>query len=264
MCLKLAHLIGMKPPSHSDAGDVRNQPTLQTQALEVVEAGKRAGLPYIAASADVSDPVPMCDPDGKPYAETLFRWLDPNFRYWNDRTFALRSGFIQASRICAEPFYFDGTDLKSWRPNRALDIFNENADYEPFGVASAIICPCYMPFGVLGAIVWAIDKPLKDIASVFSAHAPHMHLLTLKFLSAYRENASLDMPPEIVELTRREIQCLKWAALGKTDNEIAKIMGVSVPTVRFHLTNAARKLGVSGRAQAVRVATSMGYIGRSA
>ncbi|HAQ76512.1 MAG TPA: LuxR family transcriptional regulator, partial [Hyphomonas sp.] len=59
-------------------------------------------------------------------------------------------------------------------------------------------------------------------------------------------------------------QCLKWAAIGKTDSEIATIMGISVPTIRFHLTNAGQKLSVSGRAQAVRVATSLGYIGRSA
>jgi DNA-binding CsgD family transcriptional regulator len=254
----------MKPSSPSDTDSEETETDLHAQALEIVAAGKRAGLPYIAASADVSDPAPMCGSDGKPYAESLFSWFDPDLHYWNDRTFALRSGFIQAARICAEPFYFDGDVLKSWRPNRALEVFNENADYESFGVASAIICPCYMPYGILGAIVWATNGAVADIAATFAAHAPGMHLLTLKFLSAYRENVSLDISPDIVDLTRREIQCLKWAALGKTDSEIGKIMSVSVPTVRFHLTNAGRKLGVSGRAQAVRVATSMGYIGRRA
>lgn len=220
-------------------------------------------LPYVAASADVSDPSPMRDRNGKPFAESQFKWFDPDLHYWNDRTFALRAGFIQAARICAEPFYFDGSGLKSWRPNHALDAFNENAAYEPFGVANAVVCPCYMPFGVLGTIVWATNEPIADIAGVFRQNAADLQILTLKFLSSYREHVTHNDPPEVLDLTRREIQCLKWAALGKTDSEIGKIMSVSVPTVRFHLTNAGRKLGVSGRAQAVRMATSMGYIGRS-
>ena len=209
-------------------------------------------------------PAPILDPDGKPYAETLFKWFDPKLHYWNDRTFALRSGFIQASRICAEPFLFDGTKLKSWRPNQALDAFNANADYDAFGVASAIIRPCYMPFGGIGTLVWATNETVAVIDAVFSTHAGEMHPLSLHFLSSYRENATHAKLPEIVELTRRELQCLKWAALGKTDSEIAEIVGISVPNVRFHLTNSGHKMGVVGRAQAVRVATNLGYIGRSA
>ncbi len=227
----------------------------------VVEAGERIGLPYIATSADVGDPSAMRGVDGQPYAETKFSWFDPEFDYWNDRTFALRSGFIQASRICAEPFYYDGKVLRSWRQNRALEYFNAHAEYESYGVESAIICPCYMPAGVLGVAVWANNKHVSNIADIFKENASQLHLLSLKFLSSYRENVMPAEIPELPDLTRREIQCLKWAALGKTDNEIGTIMGVSIPTVRFHLANAAKKFGVFGRAQAVRVATSMGFIG---
>ena len=203
----------------------------------------------------------MCGPDGKPYAGDVFKWFDPDLDYWNDRTFALRSGFIQAARICSEPMYYDGTTLKSWRPIEALEVFNQNAEYETFGVKAAIVCPCHMPFGVLGVIVWATNEDLPDIADIFDQNAERLHILTLKLLSSYRDSATVTTPPETRDLTRREIQCLRWAALGKTDNEIGTIMGVSVPTVRFHLVNAGKKFGVHGRAQAVRVATSLGYIG---
>lgn len=247
-----------------DTGFGETTSDLHELAVELVEAGKRARLPYIAAAVDVSDPSPICDTNGRPYAETLFKWFDPDLDYWNDRTFALRSGFVHAARICSEPFYFDGKSLKSWRRNRALDVFNDNAEYEAFGVTNAIVCPCYMPFGVIGAITWVTNEHIPDIEATFAEHAPSLHLKTLKFLSTHRETVSQNKLTEIVDLTRREVQCLKWAALGKTDSEISKIVGVSVPTVRFHLTNAGRKLGVSGRAQAVRVATNMGYIGRGA
>jgi DNA-binding CsgD family transcriptional regulator len=53
-------------------------------------------------------------------------------------------------------------------------------------------------------------------------------------------------------LTERERRVLEEAAQGKTNKEIARALGVSVPTVAFHLGNAFRKLGVSNRKDAVR------------
>jgi DNA-binding CsgD family transcriptional regulator len=65
----------------------------------------------------------------------------------------------------------------------------------------------------------------------------------------------------VVRLTRREIQCLKWAAAGKTDSEVGQIMHIAVPTVRFHIRNAAGKLKATGRAQATHRAALLGYVG---
>ena len=80
-------------------------------------------------------------------------------------------------------------------------------------------------------------------------------------MAAYNEAIAAQRATPPVRLTRREIQCLKWAAAGKTDAEIGDIVQISLPTVRFHITNAARKLDVSGRSQAVHRAATLGYIG---
>ncbi len=61
-------------------------------------------------------------------------------------------------------------------------------------------------------------------------------------------------------LTRRERECLLWAAEGKTSWDTALILDVSERTVLFHLQNAAHKLGVSNRTQAVARAVCHGYI----
>ena len=45
-------------------------------------------------------------------------------------------------------------------------------------------------------------------------------------------------------LTCREIEVLRWAADGKTLNEVADILCLSVETVKFHTRNAAVKLGL--------------------
>ncbi|HSE46087.1 MAG TPA: LuxR C-terminal-related transcriptional regulator [Gemmatimonadales bacterium] len=50
-------------------------------------------------------------------------------------------------------------------------------------------------------------------------------------------------------LTQREAQVAQLVALGHSNPEIAKTLGIGEQTVKFHLTNAYRKLGVKTRAQ---------------
>lgn len=52
-------------------------------------------------------------------------------------------------------------------------------------------------------------------------------------------------------LTQREIEVLRFVAQGKTDKEIAHALQISVNTVRNHVQNILRKLGVSNRDAAV-------------
>jgi DNA-binding CsgD family transcriptional regulator len=52
-------------------------------------------------------------------------------------------------------------------------------------------------------------------------------------------------------LTKRETEILRWVARGKTNREIAGILGVSPHTVRKHLEHAYDKLGVHTRTAAI-------------
>lgn len=52
-------------------------------------------------------------------------------------------------------------------------------------------------------------------------------------------------------LSRREQEIMEWVKVGKTNVEIAQILGISARTVRNHLQNVFRKLDVINRAQAV-------------
>lgn len=229
-------------------------------AGQVATVGEEIGLPYIGTSPDIGSPAPMYGPDGRPFNGTLFRWLDPDLRYWEDRGFALRSAFVYATRSCAEPFYFKDGRLASWRLNPALEAINATYPIDPMGVGTAIVAPAYLPAGIIGAVVWASPDPAIDVARIFEARAVELHALTLRLMATYADAraGSAEAP---VRLTRREIQCLKWAAAAKTDQEIADIVGISLPTVRFHITNASRKLHVVGRSQAIHRAATLGYIG---
>jgi LuxR family transcriptional regulator, quorum-sensing system regulator BjaR1 len=62
------------------------------------------------------------------------------------------------------------------------------------------------------------------------------------------------------KLTPREIECIKWAADGKTEWEISTILGISEHTADKHLSNAHRKLQAANRPQAVANALRLGLI----
>ena len=87
----------------------------------------------------------------------------------------------------------------------------------------------------------------------------HLHLLSA-FVHEAGQRFVAVATPEPVHLTQRELDSLRWAAEGKTSWEIGQLIGIADRTVVFHLNNAAKKLGVNGRRQAVAKAISLQLI----
>jgi DNA-binding CsgD family transcriptional regulator len=61
-------------------------------------------------------------------------------------------------------------------------------------------------------------------------------------------------------LSDREVTILKELASGHSNKQIAKQLWLAEQTVKFHLTNIYRKLGVSSRTEAVRSAYERGIV----
>jgi DNA-binding NarL/FixJ family response regulator len=72
--------------------------------------------------------------------------------------------------------------------------------------------------------------------------------------------AERSQEPEAPLLTERERTILDAVATGKTTAAISRELWVSEHTVKFHLTNIYRKLGVANRASAVRYAHEHGLV----
>lgn len=234
-------------------------PEVETLARAVIEVGSTAGLPYVAAQSDLGDPTPMLDSTGRPFAER-FPWIAEGGGYWRNRRLALKSTFLQAARVFAEPIWFADGRLGSWRPTRLLDAIDVRRVTEEFGFTGALIVPVHLPSSQVGAVVWVANRPI-DMPAVFARHAEAMFALAFRFLAAHAEQVAPARPPAISELSAREAQCVRWAAAGKTNAEIGVILSLSVSTVRFHLRNAAEKLGAASRARMIQTATGRGYIG---
>ena len=59
---------------------------------------------------------------------------------------------------------------------------------------------------------------------------------------------------------KREVAVLQALALGQSNKEIARSLWLAEQTVKFHLTNIYRKLGVSNRTEAARLAYQHGLV----
>lgn len=59
------------------------------------------------------------------------------------------------------------------------------------------------------------------------------------------------LPPKNYGLSRREAEIMDWVRLGKTNSEVASILGISACTVRNHLQSIFKKLNVFNRVQAI-------------
>ena len=75
-----------------------------------------------------------------------------------------------------------------------------------------------------------------------------------------REEAVREDPGEVTELTPRERQVLLILAEGASNREIARRLGISVHTAKFHVGSILDKLDATGRTDAVAHAARLGVI----
>ncbi len=61
-------------------------------------------------------------------------------------------------------------------------------------------------------------------------------------------------------LTIREIECLTLLVRGHSDEQISKLLGMSVRTVRFHFNNVREKFPATSRSHLAAMAVAQGYV----
>lgn len=248
-----ARMYAMKPTVAPSWDDV------DALAREVIAVGAGVGLPYVAAQSDIGDAAPMADRNGRAYAEQM-PWTASLPQYWRNRSLALRVSFLHAARLFAEPIWYANGTLGSWRPTHVLDAIDCSRVTEDFGFSGALIAPVHLAGGQVGTVVWVATEPV-DMETIFADHAEKLFALAFRFLGAHAERTTWRTRHQPGQLSAREAQCVRWAAAGKTNAEIGTILTLSVSTVRFHLRNAAGKLGATTRARMIQIATGHGFVG---
>lgn len=70
-------------------------------------------------------------------------------------------------------------------------------------------------------------------------------------ITSFKNTIERFLPESTVDLTRREAEVLRWTADGKTSEDIATILSLSVNTVNFHVKQTLLKLSAVNKTQAV-------------
>lgn len=110
------------------------------------------------------------------------------------------------------------------------------------GIGDGFTVPAHVPGEAHGSCSFAV-------ATGDPFEAEHVQILQLvgafAFEAARRMHRSRVAPPP--RLTDRQRECVMWAARGKSDWEISRILGISHETVIEHLRHARERYGVAKR-----------------
>lgn len=113
-----------------------------------------------------------------------------------------------------------------------------------------------------GVGFWA-GQACSGFNEIVRRREAYLNFIAMHFTAAAEDLGFAPRPVDPVNLTLRELEVLRLCAEGMTNLEISAQLGITERTVRFHLTNAGRKLGTGRRAQAVTRSIAMGLIDAS-
>lgn len=88
-------------------------------------------------------------------------------------------------------------------------------------------------------------------------------VLAWNYHAAALRSCGIITKDSVIRLPPREASCLRWKGLGKTDEDIGRILGISSHTVRFHLESARTRLNTANTMHTVAKAVSLGLINLS-
>lgn len=162
-----------------------------------------------------------------------------SFSYFNN-LFGVLHAYLQDS---AAKYNLYGMEKAEESLQRAIDIARSDKIIMPF-----------VEYGV--HIIEILKKINKE-----SQKDDYLNRI-IDFSEKYQMNIKGTSNGEVVsiEFSNRELQILKSIADGKTNREIASTLFIAEVTVRKHITSIYRKLGISGRAAAVKKAIELNII----
>jgi DNA-binding CsgD family transcriptional regulator len=145
------------------------------------------------------------------------------------------------------------TDSLTSAQFRESPLFNEY--YRRIGIDHAVAVPLFVDRGLLVSFVLnrnGQDFSDRECALLDLVREP-LGALYRNLLARRADHGFAGLP-----VTPREREVLSWLAAGKTDRDIAEILGMSARTVQKHLQHIYEKLGVETRTAAVVRAMELG------
>lgn len=243
--------------------EIQNAADIRLAAEALRDIARDLGNFRVAACDNIASKMPMHDADGNVLAFDIFGWPESKEQWWKKPLLALTSPLPIACRYEADPFWANADGIHTRGPNPLLESIDLSHFADMVNARAVITVPIHLPFGQIGAVSFSpIDDTRTDLSREFETYVDQLEYHSRRFITGYsRVMSRRPWIPKDCRLSKREVECLRWAAVGKTDVEIAMIIRRSCATVRFHIHNAATKLEAVNRSQTVFKATQLGFLG---
>jgi DNA-binding CsgD family transcriptional regulator len=242
---------------------VNSMSDIHDAAAALQEIGSEFGF-KLAMCDDISSREPLVDNDGVVLNADVFGWAEDPERWWEQNSLALHSPMVRACRYENEPFWCNSGGFYSHSTNPYIEKIELKTYFEETNrFQSAILIPIHLPFGQISAnSIHSLNKDKTDLSKEYELYADFFALLFRRFISGYvTAKRTVRRIPSDCVFSRREVECLHWAAIGKTDKEIGMIIGLSHATIRYHMQRAGEKLNSVNRSQTIFKAGQLGYLG---
>lgn len=174
--------------------------------------------------------------------------------HYIEKNYVVRDPVVRELQVTLAPFSWNDVRERRELTKAERAIIEEGRE---FGANDGFVVPIVTSSGSIGLFspcgaqpnLTARARSALELIGMYSFHALRRAQLRQKRTEGPH-----------TPLTPREREIMQWVAAGKSDDEIAEILSVSMPTVTWHVENAKRKLDAFRRTYAVVQAIRLGEI----
>jgi LuxR family transcriptional regulator, activator of conjugal transfer of Ti plasmids len=217
----------------------RSTADIHSAAVELTGALEIANFAYVAKAGIICD---------RPVVITNYpkAWLG----HYRRKHYEVRDPVLTIARREREPF--------RWGPGHWPVVVRPPDDEivvegQSFGIKQGYTVPVIASGETVGSMTFSTAEDedrfvarVDKLGAAFELVAAAVHHQAREVLTGWPGMKG-------VRPTPRELQCLEWAAQGKSAWEIGQLLSISETTVRFHLKGVREKLGVRTTHQAIAI-----------
>ena len=193
-------------------------------------------------------------PAMEPMQHVMSGWPEPYQMLYAERDYVFRDPTVAHCQTHMTPIV--------WTP----DIYSERSyevmeEARRFGLNHGISVPVHESPRIKSMVSLARDQRIDlDEREMQQLIAGGNVLANCAHVAASQLVVPAILAQERPKLTPRELEVMQYVANGKGSEVIGDILGLSKPTIEFHVKNALRKLGVASRLQGVARAVALGLV----
>lgn len=222
--------------------EIQNFDDLLTRSIQ---STKELNFEFFAY--EILKPTPFMRPEHYIYSNYPAQWIS-KYRKMNH---ALADPRMCHSKVSDEAL--------CWSNNLFKDFPNLMSDATESGLCIGLTQPTTKRIEAVELFSLArkeVEVSLEELKDLTPKGKAFAHILQVKL----HEINNKIHTRECITLSAREKEILRWTADGKTSEEIAIILNITIDTINFHQKKIQNKIGAGNRVQAVAYAIVKGYI----